>query len=66
MPEKMKICPNCNNELNRNNWEHCECYDNWYIREEEWFCKCPHCTKKIWVTLPYRLEENNINFEVDD
>lgn len=65
MPEKMEKCPNCKNELSRDDWEYYDSEDDWYTRREEWSCECPHCKKIIWATLPYYLEENNIDFKVE-
>ena len=64
MPEKMKICPNCNNELDDYDWEY---YDkdeeDWFSVVEEWFCKCPHCKKELRVTLQYELLEESVDIK---
>lgn len=67
MPEKMKICPNCNNELDDDDWVY---YDkdeeSWFSVVEKWFCKCPHCKKELWAKLPYELSEESIDIEYCD
>lgn len=65
MPEKLKICPNCKNALSREDWDYIDSVEDWYVRIEEWSCECPHCKKIIWVKLPYELNENNIEFEIE-
>ena len=66
MPEKMKICPNCNNELGADDWE---CYDrsndSWYSVVERWFCKCLHCKKELWINLQYELLTLSIEIKGD-
>ena len=64
MPEKMKICPNCNNELDSNDWEFYETVDEtWFSIVDECFCHCPHCKKKLRVTLQYKLLEESVNIK---
>ena len=66
MPEKMKICPNCNNKLSRKDWEFYEIIDEtWFSVVEKWSCECPHCKKILWLTLPYDLNENGIDIDVE-
>ena len=64
MPEKVKICPNCNNELDDYDWEY---YDkdegDWFSIVEEYFCNCPHCKKKLRVKLQYELLEESIDIK---
>ena len=64
MPEKMKICPNCNNELGADDWEyHDRSDDSWFSVVEEYYCYCPHCKKKLRVTLQYELLEESVNIK---
>ncbi len=56
MPEKMKICPHCNNKLGSDDWEFYETVDEtWFSIVNQCFCNCPHCKKKLRVTLQYEL-----------
>lgn len=66
MPEIMKTCPNCKNELNHKNWEYYDSDVDWGTRREVWSCECPHCKKIVWATLPYYLNESGIEFEIDE
>ena len=64
MPEKMKICPNCNNELSSYDWEFYETVDEtWFSIVDECFCNCQHCKKKLRVTLQYELLEESVNIK---
>ena len=64
MPEKMKICPNCNHELNSYDWEFYETVDEtWFSIVDECFCNCPHCKKKLRVTLQYKLLEESVDIK---
>ena len=64
MPEKMKICPNCNNELGANDWEYYDQSDNsWYSIVDKFCCECPHCKKELWVKLQYELLEGSVNIQ---
>ena len=64
MPEKMKICPNCNNKLSRKDWEFYEIIDEtWYSVVEEWSCDCPHCKKELRITLQYDLCEESVDIK---
>ena len=64
MPEKMKICPNCNNELGSDDWEFYETVDKTlYSIVEKRFCKCPHCKKELWATLQYELLEESVDIK---
>lgn len=64
MPEKMKICPNCNNELGSDDWEYYDrSNDSWYSIVEGRFCECPHCKKELWVKLQYELLEESVNIQ---
>lgn len=64
MPEKMKICPNCNNELGSDDWEFYETVDEtWFSVVDEFVCDCPHCKKKLRVRLQYELLEESIDIK---
>lgn len=64
MPEKMKICPNCNNELGSDDWEFYETVDEtWFSVVDEFVCDCPHCKKKLRVRLQYELFEESIDIK---
>lgn len=64
MPEKMKICPNCNNELGSDDWDYYDRDDEtWFSSIETWFCECPHCKKELRVTLQYELLEESVDIE---
>ena len=65
MPEKMKICPNCNNELHSDDWVFYEKFDEtWFSVVDEFVCDCPHCKKKLRVMLQYELLE--VSVEIKD
>ena len=62
MPEKMKICPNCNNELGSDDWDYYDRDDEtWFSSVETWFCECRHCKKKLRVKLQDELLEESID-----
>ena len=64
MPEKMKICPNCNNELHSYNWEYYDRNDEtWFSIVEEYHCDCPHCKKELRATLQYELLEESVDIK---
>lgn len=64
MPEKMKICPNCNNELGSDDWGFYETVDEtWFSVVDEFVCDCPHCKKKLRVRLQYELLEESIDIK---
>lgn len=64
MPEKMKICPNCNNELSDYDWEFYKTVDvTWFSIVDECFCICPHCKKKLRVMLQYELLEKSVDIK---
>lgn len=64
MPEKMKICPNCNNELGADDWGFYETLDStWFSLVEEYYCDCPHCKKELRVTLQYELLEESVDIK---
>ena len=64
MPEKMKICPNCNNELHSYDWGFYETFDQtWFSIVEKWTCECPHCKKELRATLQYELLEDYVNID---
>ena len=64
MPEKMKICPNCKNELGNDDWEYYDRNDEtWFSSVETWSCECPHCKKELWVKLQYELLEESIDIK---
>ena len=64
MPEKMKICPNCNNELHSDDWEFYETVDDtWFSVVEKWACECPHCKEELRVTLQYELLEDYVSID---
>lgn len=64
MPEKMKICPNCNNELGSDDWGFYETVDEtWFSVVEEFVCDCPHCKKKLRVKLQYELLEESVDIK---
>ena len=64
MPEKMKICPNCNNKLSHEDWEFYETIDEtWFSVVEKWSCDCPHCKEELLVTLPYKLLEESVDIK---
>lgn len=64
MPEKMKICPNCNNELGSDDWEFYERVDEtWFSVVDEFVCDCPHCKKKLRVKLQYELLEESVDIK---
>ena len=64
MPEKMKFCPNCNNELGSDDWEFYERVDEtWFSVVDEFVCDCPHCKKKLRVTLQYELLEESVDIK---
>ena len=64
MPEKMKICPNCNNELHSYDWGFYETVDEtWFSVVEEYYCDCPHCKKELRVMLQYELLEESVDIK---
>lgn len=64
MPEKMKICPNCNNELHSYDWGFYETIDStWFSPVKEFLCYCPHCKKELRVTLQYELLEESVDIK---
>lgn len=64
MPEKMKICPNCNNELGSDDWDYYDRDDEtWFFSVETWFCEYPHCKKELWVKLQYELLEESVDIK---
>ena len=64
MPEKMKICPNCNNELGSDDWGFYETVDEtWFSVVDEFVCDCPHCKKKLRVKLQYELLEESVDIK---
>lgn len=64
MPEKMKICPNCNNELDDDDWEFYERVDEtWFSVVDEFVCDCPYCKKKLRVRLQYELLEESVDIK---
>lgn len=64
MPEKMKICPNCENELSDYDWKFYKIVDEtWFSVVEEFFCDCPHCKKILRVMLQYELLEESVDIK---
>lgn len=64
MPEKMKICPNCNNELDADDWGFYETVDTtWLSVVDEYYCDCPHCKKELRVRLQCELLEESVDIK---